>query len=202
MQQTLVMLHGLTGSAKLMYPFAKKICPSGCELYIPDAPFKHEKTGFCWWEYTADSKAKPQKIKISTKLLEEITHSMRYLEKKIPSDGKIILGGFSQGAVMAQIMMLSEISERISGLVLLGTRAIEENKLREALRNNNVIPTLWMHGKTDKIIDFDDSYELVKIFEEEGWDLEKIIHEKGHMIPLSEHEKIKSFIQEVFSNNS
>ena len=62
MQQTLVMLHGLTGSAKLMYPFAKKICPNGCELYIPDAPFKHEKTGFCWWDYTADSKAQPQKI--------------------------------------------------------------------------------------------------------------------------------------------
>ena len=65
-----------------------------------------------------------------------------------------------------------------------------------------MIPTLWMHGKTDKIIDFDDSYELVKIFEEEGWGLEKIIHDKGHMIPLSEHDKIKSFIQEVFSNNS
>ena len=127
---------------------------------------------------------------------------MKYLEKSIPSEGKIILGGFSQGAVMAQIMMRSEISDRISGLVLLGTRAIEENKLREALRNNDMIPTLWMHGKTDKIIDFDDSYELVKIFEEEGWGLEKIIHDKGHMIPLSEHDKIKSFIQEVFSNNS
>ena len=67
MQQTLVMLHGLTGSAKLMYQFAEKICPHGCNLYIPDAPFKHEKTGFCWWEYTTDSKLKPQNIRISTK---------------------------------------------------------------------------------------------------------------------------------------
>ena len=103
---------------------------------------------------------------------------------------------------MAQIMMLSEISNRISGLILLGTRAIEEKKLREALRNNKKIPTLWMHGKKDKIIDFDDSYELVKIFEEEDWNLTKIVHEKGHMIPLSEHGKIINFVQEIFSNNS
>tara|TARA_Y100000746_G_C15448825_1_gene426198 strand:+ start:1017 stop:1625 length:609 start_codon:yes stop_codon:yes gene_type:complete len=202
MQQTLVMLHGLTGSANSMSQFANKICPEGCNLYIPDAPFKHEKTGFCWWEYTADSRVKPQKIKITSKLLEEITHSMKYLVKNIPGEGNIILGGFSQGAVMAQIMMLSEISNRISGLVLLGTRAIEEKKLREALRKNKMIPTLWMHGKKDKIIDFDDSYELVKIFEDEGWNLKKIIHEKGHMIPLSEHEKIITFIQEIYSNNS
>ena len=202
MQQTLVMLHGLTGSQSLMLPFASKICPDGCELFVPDAPFKHEKRGFCWWNYKSDTKVKPQKIKITEKLLVEIQKSIDYLVENIPKEGKVILGGFSQGAVMAQIMLLSSISKRISGLVLLGTRSIEERRLRDALKSLKPIPVLWMHGLKDEIIDFDDSIDLANIIEDEGWNVTKIIHEKGHVIPLGEHKKIIDFVNEIFLDNT
>ena len=147
-------------------------------------------------------KTNDNKIRITDKLLREVQKSINYLTEMLPSDGKIILGGFSQGGAMAQIMLLSKISSRISGLVLLGTRSIEEQKLREALRKLKPIPVLWMHGLSDEIIKFEDSLELVNIFEDEGWDVTKIIHEKGHVIPLELHEDVKKFVHGVYSNNS
>ena len=203
MQQTLLMLHGLTGTAEMIEQFAKKISPEHCNLVVPNGTYKHEERGFCWWHYSIEHhKNKDNKIMITDKLLREVQKSINYLTERSPKDGKIILGGFSQGGAMAQIMLLSQISTRISGLVLLGTRSIEEQKLRKTLRKLKPIPVLWMHGLSDEIIKYEESIELVNIFEDEGWDVVKITHKKGHVIPLELHEDVKKFIQEVFSNNS
>ena len=115
---SLLMLHGLTGDSDMMMEFATKICPENCNLIVPDAPFKHEKRGYCWWEYSEGV--------VNEKTRSEIQHSIQFLERVIPKEGKIIIGGFSQGAAMAQIMLLSEIRERISGMILLGTRGIND----------------------------------------------------------------------------
>ena len=203
MQQTLLMLHGLTGTAEMMEQFANKISPDNCNLVIPNGTFKHEDRGYCWWHYKIKSNGKKDhKVKLTDKLLREIHESINYLIDTLPPDDKIIIGGFSQGGARAQIMLLSEISHRISGLILLGTRPIEEDKLREALNNLNPIPVLWMHGLEDEIIAFDDSSELVKILEEEGWEVTKIVHKKGHMIPLKLHDDVKNFVQDIFSDNA
>jgi len=203
MQQTLLMLHGLTGTAEMIEQFAKKISPEHCNLVVPNGTYKHEERGFCWWHYSIEHhKNKDNKIMITDKLLREVQKSINYLTERLPKDGKIILGGFSQGGAMAQIMLLSQISTRISGLVLLGTRSIEEQKLRKTLRKLKPIPVLWMHGLSDEIIKYEESIELVNIFEDEGWDVVKITHEKGHVIPLELHEDVKKFIQEAYSNNS
>ena len=202
MQQTLLMLHGLTGTSKMIEQFANKINPGGCNLVVPNGTFKHEERGFCWWNYSlGHHKNKNNKIKVTDKLLREIQKSISYLIQKLPNDGDVIIGGFSQGAAMAQIMLLSEISSRISGLILLGTRSIEENKLREALTKLKPVPVLWMHGTGDKLIKFEEAIELVKIFEEEGWEVTKIKHEKGHLIPLEYHDEIVDFVYNIYSNN-
>jgi len=203
MQQTLLMLHGLTGTSKMIEQFAKKINPEGCNLVVPDGTFKHEERGFCWWNYSLEHhKNKSNKIKVTDKLLREVQESITYLIEKLPETGDIIIGGFSQGAAMAQIMLLSKISSRISGLILLGTRSIEENKLREALTKSKPVPVLWMHGTGDELIKFEEAIELVNIFEEEGWEVTKIKHEKGHIIPLEHHNKVIDFVNKVYSNNS
>ncbi len=54
----------------------------------------------------------------------------------------------------------------------------------------------------DEIIDFEDSIDLANIIEDEGWDVTKIIHEKGHVIPLGEHKKIIDFVNEIFLDNT
>tara|TARA_Y100001978_G_scaffold203493_1_gene230005 strand:+ start:4041 stop:4664 length:624 start_codon:yes stop_codon:yes gene_type:complete len=195
MQKTLMMLHGLTGSAELMEPFANKICPTNFNLIVPNGTFKHDTKGYCWWHYeiNKDEKSKHD-LEITETLLKEIHSSINYLSALLPKSGDVIIGGFSQGGVMAQIMMLSELSSRISGLLLLGTRAMDNEKLRHAIKNLNPVPILWMHGYSDEIIKYEDSMNIVKIFEDEGWNVTKISHKKGHMIPLEFHQQIIDFI--------
>ena len=198
MQKTLMMLHGLTGSADLMKPFAEKICPEDCNLVIPNGTFKHSKTGFCWWQYKIDQEEKTKHdLEITENLLKEINSSIEYLTAMLPKDGDLILGGFSQGGAMAQIMLLSKLSSRISGLILLGTRAIDNEKLRNSLKQLRPFPVLWMHGFSDDIIKYDDAENLVDIFEEMGWAVTKISHKKGHMIPLEFHGEVIEFVNKI-----
>tara|TARA_B100001113_G_C21107302_1_gene621474 strand:+ start:674 stop:1294 length:621 start_codon:yes stop_codon:yes gene_type:complete len=198
MQKTLMMLHGLTGSADLMEPFAKKICPDNCNLVIPNGTFKHDEKGFCWWQYKIDQENKTKHdLEITDSLLKEIYSSIEYLNAMLPDEGDLIIGGFSQGGAMAQIMLLSELASRISGLILLGTRPINNEKLRTALRKLNPFPVLWMHGSSDEIITYKDAENLVDIFEDEGWIVTKIRHKKGHMIPLEHHDEVIEFVKKL-----
>tara|TARA_B100000945_G_C20191790_1_gene507226 strand:- start:40 stop:621 length:582 start_codon:yes stop_codon:yes gene_type:complete len=193
------MLHGLTGDGNMMMEFAKKICPKDCNLVVPDAPFKHEKRGYCWWEYSEELRKKGV---VNEKALAEIQHSINFLENVVPEKGEIIIGGFSQGAAMAQIMLLSEIKKRISGMILLGTRGIKDVHLREGLGNIDPVPVLWMHGKSDEIIPFEEALILPETMLEENWDVKQIIHNRGHVIPSEYHLEVADFVEEIYSNNT
>jgi len=188
------MLHGLTGDSDMMMEFATKICPENCNLIVPDAPFKHEKRGYCWWEYSEGV--------VNEKTRSEIQHSIQFLERVIPKEGKIIIGGFSQGAAMAQIMLLSEIRERISGMILLGTRGINDVHLREGLRSIDPVPVLWMHGKRDEIIPFNEAINLPETMLEENWKVKQIVHERGHAIPSGHHATVTNFVREIYLHNT
>ena len=48
---TLVMMHGMTGTADMMRPFAEKILPEGWTLIVPEARYKHPMRGLTWWRY-------------------------------------------------------------------------------------------------------------------------------------------------------
>ena len=49
---TLVMMHGMTGTAEMMRPFAEKILPEGWNLLVPRAEFwLHPNRGYTWWRH-------------------------------------------------------------------------------------------------------------------------------------------------------
>ena len=45
------MMHGMTGDASMMRPFAEKILPDGWTLLVPEARFAHPTRGRTWWRY-------------------------------------------------------------------------------------------------------------------------------------------------------
>ena len=48
---TLIMMHGMTGDASMMRPFAEKILPEGWTLIVPEARYNHPMRGLTWWRY-------------------------------------------------------------------------------------------------------------------------------------------------------
>ena len=186
---TLVMMHGMTGTSEMMRPFAEKILPEGWNLLVPQAEFPHPNRGFTWWRYEGGDN--PGRRILSAKELSDVDSSLLKLSNMLPDD-QLVLGGFSQGGAMAQELLQFDLN--ILGIVAIATRAVRPLELRDRLSQITVGKLLWMHGESDHRVSLEAGLEIPELFLESGWDVTKIQHHKGHMIPIEYHENVKDWL--------
>ena len=186
---TLVMMHGMTGTSEMMRPFAEKILPDGWNLLVPQADFPHPNRGFTWWRYVGGDN--PGRRILSAKELSDVDSSLLKLSNMLPDD-QLVLGGFSQGGAMAQELLQFDLN--ILGIVAIATRAVRPLELRDRLSQITVGKLLWMHGESDHRVSLEAGLEIPELFLESGWDVTKIQHHKGHMIPIEYHENVKDWL--------
>ena len=189
---TLVMMHGMTGTAAMMRPFAEKILPEGWDLIVPQAQFEHPKRGFTWWRYEGGDN--PNRRILSSTELSDVDSSLLKLIELIPREN-VVLGGFSQGGAMAQELLQFDID--VIGIIAMGTRVVRPLELRQRLQEIPKSKLLWMHGETDHRVSLEAGLEIPQIFEEAEWDVEKIQHAKGHMIPVEFHNSIRNWLDNI-----
>jgi len=189
---TLVMMHGMTGTAEMMRPFAEKILPDGWNLIVPQAEFEHSSRGFTWWRYEAGDQ--PGRRILSATELADVDISLLKLSNLLPDD-ELVLGGFSQGGAMAQELL--QFNHRILGIITIATRAVRPLELRQRLQDVPASNLLWMHGESDPRVTLEAGLEIAEIFEDSGWSVTKIQHPKGHMIPIEFHFPIKEWLENL-----
>ena len=189
---TLVMMHGMTGTAEMMRPFAEKVLPEGWNLLVPQAEFNHPNRGFTWWRYEGGDQ--PGRRILSATELSDVDSSLLKLSNILPDD-KLVLGGFSQGGAMAQELL--QFDHDVLGIIAIGTRVVRPLELRQRLQELQPAKLLWMHGESDHRVSLDAGLEIPQIFEESGWDVLKIQHSKGHMIPIEFHFSIKEWLEKL-----
>jgi len=191
------MMHGMTGTATMMRPFAEKILPEGWDLIVPEAQFEHPKRGFTWWRYEGGDN--PNRRILSSTELSDVDSSLLKLIELIPRDN-VVLGGFSQGGAMAQELLQFDID--VLGIIAMGTRVVRPLELRQRLQEIPKSKLLWMHGERDHRVSLEAGLEIPQIFEEAEWSVEKIQHSKGHMIPVEFHNSIRNWLINIhkFSN--
>ena len=192
MSGTFVMMHGMTGTSAKMQPLAKQLVPEGWSILCPEAKIPHPtRGGFAWW-LRSDNPTEP----LNEESLRQVDDSISRVVSEIP-DGPIIIGGFSQGAAIASAMLEHEIQNRIVGLVLLGTKTVRPEKLREILPFIRSRKVAWMHGSRDHLVPLEQGLEHLEIFEQAGWDVIILEHDKGHMVNLNQLGELKSGIQNM-----
>ena len=192
MSGTFVMMHGMTGTSAKMQPLAKQLVPEGWTILCPEAKIPHPtRGGFAWW-LRSDNPTEP----LNEESLRQVDDSISRVVSEIP-DGPIIIGGFSQGAAIASAMLEHEIQNRIVGLVLLGTKTVRPEKLREILPSIRSRKVAWMHGSRDHLVPLEQGLEHLEIFEQAGWDVIILEHDKGHMVNLNQLGELKSGIQNM-----
>ena len=191
------MMHGMTGTATMMRSFAEKILPEGWDLIVPEAQFVHPKRGFTWWRYEGGDN--PNRRILSSTELSDVDSSLLKLIELIPRDN-VVLGGFSQGGAMAQELLQFDID--VLGIIAMGTRVVRPLELRQRLQEIPKSKLLWMHGERDHRVSLEAGLEIPQIFEEAEWNVEKIQHSKGHMIPVEFHNSIRNWLINIhkFSN--
>jgi predicted esterase len=192
MSGTFVMMHGMTGTSAKMQPLARQLVPKGWNIICPEAKIPHPtRGGYAWW-LRSDNPTEP----LDEKSLSQVDESISRIISEIP-DGPVIVGGFSQGAAIASAMLEYDIQTRIVGLVLLGTKTVRPEKLREILPFLKIRKVVWMHGSRDHLVPLEQGIEHIEIFEEAGWEVTKLQHGKGHMVNLNQLEELKQEIQNM-----
>jgi predicted esterase len=192
MSGTFVMMHGMTGTSAKMQTLARQLVPKGWNIICPEAKIPHPtRGGYAWW-LRSDNPTEP----LDEKSLSQVDESISRVISEIP-DGPVIVGGFSQGAAIASAMLEYDIQTRIVGLVLLGTKTVRPEKLREILPFLKIRKVVWMHGSRDHLVPLEQGIEHIEIFEEAGWEVTKLQHGKGHMVNLNQLEELKQEIQNM-----
>ena len=194
---TLIMMHGMTGDAGMMRPFAEKILPEGWTLIVPEARYNHPMIGLTWWRYEDYDIDATRRLNLSRRELIDVDSSLSQLEKIISEQaplGPLVVGGFSQGGAMAQELMHLPIADRIVGIICIGTRLVRPMELRMRLQELDPKRMFWMHGEKDVRVPIEDGWAVANLFEAGGWSVELIEHNKGHMIPLEHHDSIREWL--------
>ena len=191
------MMHGLTGDASMMRPFAEKILPDGWTLLVPEARFAHPTRGRTWWRYEDFDADVTRRMSLSRKELMDVDSSLSQLEKLIAEEapmGPLVVGGFSQGGAMAQELLQLPVADRIQGVVCMGTRLVRPMELRLRLSELEPKRLFWMHGEKDVRVPIEDGWAIAHLFESAGWAVELIEHPKGHMIPIEHHPALREWL--------
>ena len=192
MSGTFVMMHGMTGTSAKMQPLANQLVPDGWNIICPEAKIPHPtRGGYAWW-LRSDNPTEP----LDDESLSQVSESISRVISEIP-DGPIIIGGFSQGAAIASAMLEYDIQTRIVGLVLLGTKTVRPDKLREILPFMKARKVVWMHGSRDHLVPLEQGIKHIEIFEEADWEVTKLQHEKGHMVNLNQLDELRQEIQNM-----
>jgi phospholipase/carboxylesterase len=155
---TLVMLHGYGSRAEdwLQFEDAWQL-PANTRRVFPQAPLRGPLTGQrgWWWlnieghipkgELLPDyTHASPGGIKVASRMVRALLAGQQ---------SPIILGGFSQGAMVSgEIAFQSD--QDLAGLILLSGTVVDEEKWAEHFAGRRHLPIFIAHGRFDAVLPF------------------------------------------------
>ena len=107
----------------------------------------------------------------------------------------VIIGGFSQGAMLATEVFL-KAPETPLGLICLSGTLLNKTEWATMAAARKGAAILMSHGEGDQVLAHRGSVHLQKFFEENGVKTQFVSFRGGHEIPLQVIEKMKSYISE------
>ena len=111
----------------------------------------------------------------------------------VPSQS-LILGGFSQGAMLATDLVLhTEIP--FAGLVLLSGTLIAKQEWLARLPNRQGLPVFQSHGTDDPILSFSMAQQLREHIQKAGLQVSWVEFRGGHEIPIQVLQGLGAFLQ-------
>jgi len=113
----------------------------------------------------------------------------------VPS-GSLVLGGFSQGAMLSTDLVLhSDIS--FAGLALLSSTLIAKHEWLTRLPHRQGLPVFQSHGTDDPILSFSMAQQLRDHIKTAGLPVSWVEFRGGHEIPMQVLEGLSTFLQAV-----
>lgn len=133
--------------------------------------------------------------KCPNELIEAINKVELFLEEICEQYDHVILGGFSQGAMLAS--HLSAKFEKVKGLILFSATLVASNLLQKTLEGKKTIPFIQSHGKQDPLLNYAEAkklFELLKLYGNRG---EFIPFEGAHEIPMVVIDRVNEWLSKL-----
>jgi phospholipase/carboxylesterase len=154
---SLVLLHGYGSKAGDWLQFEHKFqLPAGARMIFPEGPLRGPNGARGWWwlnieghipsgqRYPDFSTASPAGIKVAARLVLRLLEDVK---------GPVVLGGFSQGAMLSGEIAF-QTDRELAGLVLLGGTTVNEAAWLERLPARRHLPIFIAHGRFDGVLEF------------------------------------------------
>lgn len=179
-----VLLHGYGAHMGDLAPVAPAIDPDGYVYAFPNAPHPLDTgfgpVGFAWAFFP------PQEEDDAAAESEGLIHDfMDDVQERLGvPDGRVVLGGFSQGGMMTLSVGL-ESPDRFRGLAVLSGRLMDDDALGDAPESRTQ-PIFIAHGADDEIIPVEEGRRTRDSLRQHGYAPEYHEYGMGHEIGQNE----------------
>lgn len=206
---SIVFFHGFGADAADLAPLARQIpTPPGTNWYFPDGPVKVPLGGFgegrAWFPIQV---AELEKLNTSRDGLDlsgvippgfaqARKAAMAFLTEVGVSTDRLILGGFSQGAMLATELTMNFDSSP-AGLAILSGTLVNANRWAEMATQHKGMRFFQSHGEQDYVLSFSMAKRLEEMLVNAGWQGNLMGFRGGHEIPLPVISRLVSYIQSV-----
>jgi phospholipase/carboxylesterase len=205
----LVLLHGFGAPGEDLVALWRVLdVPAGTRFVFPAAPLELPAlfgAGRAWWmidielieralrDGTAraiDSRVVPEGLDLARARLDALLDEL--------AAPRLILGGFSQGAMLACDTALRS-TRAIDGVVMLSGTLIAEDAWRAAAPSRRGLHVLQSHGEDDPLLPFEAAERLRDLLVESGLEMEFMPFRGGHAIPDRVLDRAGDFVRRRFA---
>jgi phospholipase/carboxylesterase len=199
----IVMLHGRTMAPEDLAPFAHSLgIPAA--FFFPQAPYSAGINGYAWWH--ANCPATRAERSRARDLADvdptdrpaaraTLAACLRALPVEL-SEVPLLLGGFSQGAMLACDLVLSA-EATAQGLILLSSSRIAFADWQPRLARVAGLPILVSHGRADRELAFAAGEALRDCLTEAGAAVTWVPFDGGHETPLVVWREVRRFFRQT-----
>ena len=202
---TIVIFHGYGADGADLAPIAQEIrLPRPARWLFPDAPLPLDWGGRAWFQIDVQSidraqrTGKPVDWSDSDPAALEDARSAAgdFIESLRVPWQKLILGGFSQGAMIATDLAL-RAPESVRGLAVLSGNLINAKHWAELAPRRKGLPFFMSHGSADPILGFQGALRLEKLLKDAGLEGSLLRFEGGHAIPPEVLDGLGAFLSRL-----
>jgi phospholipase/carboxylesterase len=212
-----VLCHGYGAAGTDLVPLAQPVLTTAAAqakpkavMIFPAAPLDLAEQGIpggrAWWPVDLDRlvnrrtpalmdqfrRACPEGLRESReRMLALLAEAGKHFE--LGAD-RFILGGFSQGSMLATDVAL-RLKKAPAGLVVLSGALINEEEWRRLALERGSLAVLQSHGKYDSILPFPMGTALRDLFLEAGADVDFVAFNGDHEIPLEVLHRLTHFVR-------
>jgi len=200
-KHNVVLLHGFGADAKDLFPLADFLDPEGeFNFYFPEAPLEVPigpmYSGRGWFPISVRdleqgidfTTLRPPGLDQSSELVYDLIFNL--------NSEKLVLGGFSQGAMVSTEVALNNPND-VHGLVLLSGSMLDQKNWEAKAKELKGKRFLQSHGTADPVIPFAAAQKLYNCLKGAGLEGSLISFPGGHEIPMPVLQKTKTFIGEI-----